>query len=366
METITLTRVELYNMVWLTPMLTLSKKYSISDVGLRKMCKRMNIPVPKAGHWAKVRVGKPVRILKLPSDFSGDNEVTLKIRSQDGTDSQHHIMERKQLLAQIMNDPSLPLTVPDRLTNPDKMVIAARKSLIKEKRNYTHYKGIVHTVNGELNIRVSPANIDRALIFFDTLIKLVRARGHKLEILGYKTYAIIDEQQIEVRIVEKAKMVKIDDRWGSTQFHPSGILTFRFERFLKDEWISGSKPLEEQLPSILVKLEIEAQRAKEEHRQIDEWHQQQEEKKRLKEEHKQRIEKEWSDFKELIKQAKRLQRVTFLRQYLDVVEKRAKTEGKIDDHFVHWIEWARAKADWYDPLLNREDELLGFFELKKK
>jgi hypothetical protein len=54
----TITREQLYNMVWSTPMLTLSKKYSISDVGLRKICKRMNISLPKGGHWAKVKYGE--------------------------------------------------------------------------------------------------------------------------------------------------------------------------------------------------------------------------------------------------------------------------------------------------------------------
>jgi hypothetical protein len=40
MESITLTRSQLYELVWKEPMLTLSKKYDISDVGLGKMCKQ--------------------------------------------------------------------------------------------------------------------------------------------------------------------------------------------------------------------------------------------------------------------------------------------------------------------------------------
>ncbi len=42
-----LSREELYNLVWSEPFSTLSKKYAISDVGLRKACIRMNIPLPR-------------------------------------------------------------------------------------------------------------------------------------------------------------------------------------------------------------------------------------------------------------------------------------------------------------------------------
>jgi hypothetical protein len=51
MDKITLSRRELYNLVWSQSMLSLSKKYNISDVGLRKICRKMKIPTPAVGHW---------------------------------------------------------------------------------------------------------------------------------------------------------------------------------------------------------------------------------------------------------------------------------------------------------------------------
>lgn len=60
MEKETITRQELYNLVWSFPMTTLSKKYAISDVGLRKICIRMNILMPQAGHWQKLKFGKKI------------------------------------------------------------------------------------------------------------------------------------------------------------------------------------------------------------------------------------------------------------------------------------------------------------------
>lgn len=31
----------------------------------------------------------------------------------------------------------------------------------------------------------------------------------------------------------------------------------------------------------------------------------------------------------------------------------------LDEDISEWQEWANAKADWYDPTISREDELLG-------
>lgn len=50
---VTMTRDELYGLVWQTPMRTLAKRYGLSDVGLRKICKKHEIPTPPLGYWAK-------------------------------------------------------------------------------------------------------------------------------------------------------------------------------------------------------------------------------------------------------------------------------------------------------------------------
>ena len=54
-ETITVNRNELYTEVWSIPMCRLAKKYFISDVALAKVCKKLNIPRPQRGYWAKIQ-----------------------------------------------------------------------------------------------------------------------------------------------------------------------------------------------------------------------------------------------------------------------------------------------------------------------
>lgn len=65
MKQIILTRQELFNEVWSTPLLKLANKYAISDVGLRKLCIKQKIPLPKAGHWSKAKFGKPQNSLNF-------------------------------------------------------------------------------------------------------------------------------------------------------------------------------------------------------------------------------------------------------------------------------------------------------------
>jgi len=59
-------RVELYNEVWNQPIVKLARKYGISDVALGKACRKLRIPHPRRGDWAKRKAGKAVKQEPLP------------------------------------------------------------------------------------------------------------------------------------------------------------------------------------------------------------------------------------------------------------------------------------------------------------
>src|SRR5438132_7253067 len=64
--TITLTREQLYEQVWSTPMSQLCKVYGLSDVDLAKICRAHQVPFPWRGYWVKKRHGEPIRQVPLP------------------------------------------------------------------------------------------------------------------------------------------------------------------------------------------------------------------------------------------------------------------------------------------------------------
>jgi hypothetical protein len=74
-------RIKLFNEVWKEPMVTVAKRYGLSDNGLRKRCIKLEIPLPPVGYWAKIEAGKPVTPkLKLPPLNSNH-------RNEEGKDS---------------------------------------------------------------------------------------------------------------------------------------------------------------------------------------------------------------------------------------------------------------------------------------
>jgi hypothetical protein len=56
-----MSREELYHLVWSTPMQKLAATYGLSDKGLAKTCNRHLIPVPPRGYWAKIDAGQAVK-----------------------------------------------------------------------------------------------------------------------------------------------------------------------------------------------------------------------------------------------------------------------------------------------------------------
>src|SRR6266852_5373216 len=59
-------RQELYEKVWQFPLRKLAAEYSISDVGLAKICHKLKIPLPGLGYWTKIACGHTIPRPLLP------------------------------------------------------------------------------------------------------------------------------------------------------------------------------------------------------------------------------------------------------------------------------------------------------------
>ncbi len=87
-----------------------------------------------------------------------------------------------------------------------------------------------------------------------------------------------------------------------------------------------------------------------------------EEEKRRAEERKQRISEEKDKTRELVSCARRCRIAMEIRNYVSAMR-----EAESAEYSSEWAEWALKKADWYDPVISREDELLGdYFDLEKQ
>jgi hypothetical protein len=355
------TRKQLYDLVWSQSLLSLSKKYRISDVGLRKICSRMSIPLPRAGHWEKLKHGKPVTVIPLPITNSGEKEVTLYIRDQsDNADNAIEKLSVNKVAKEIRSNTDLQLEVPERLKRPGKLIASAKDSLSRKEAKSSLYRGVVTTESGELDIRVAPQNVSRALRIMDTLIKALRSRKHDIEIVQDRTNVIIEAEKIQVSLKEKLKKVAIEKpkySWQNIEYHPTGILSFRIEG--QRQWEDGKQSLEEQLNKILAWLEAEVARRKQRQEESERIREQNRERKRLRKELEERKQKELAGFKKTLQKATRWHKATNLRNYIDAVEQIALASHGVTKELQAWLEWARKKADWYDPFTECDDELLN-------
>ena len=61
METIELSRKELYDLVWSTPLSKITLQYAYNNDGIKKICKQFDVPMPKASYWSKIKYNKKVK-----------------------------------------------------------------------------------------------------------------------------------------------------------------------------------------------------------------------------------------------------------------------------------------------------------------
>lgn len=67
------TRETLYDEVWAEPMLQVAARYKVSSSLMARICRRMRVPCPPRGYWAKRNAGLNPRVPKLPEAQPGDD-----------------------------------------------------------------------------------------------------------------------------------------------------------------------------------------------------------------------------------------------------------------------------------------------------
>lgn len=245
----------LYEEVWAEPMRTVAARCGVSDVALARTCRKLGVPVPGRGYWAKSKVGNAPERPPLPPLAEGEPESAHGYRW--GPRSKPEPLEGLDAAA-ALTLPS-PVVVPDEFDHPHKLVALSARYLQK-----------AHPVDGVvsarastcLDIAVSPACLDRALRIFDALIKALEAAGLAVEVtpvgesppaprptyydphpeveprrLERVTRVLCDEEWIELRLNERVR--RIEDKGpapaeGSARgrerfytYEPTGQLTLR-------------------------------------------------------------------------------------------------------------------------------------------
>lgn len=67
----TVTRQELYELVWSTPMIHVAAKFGVSGSYLARVCTLLRVPRPERGYWARLAVGRAQPVVPLPEAEPG-------------------------------------------------------------------------------------------------------------------------------------------------------------------------------------------------------------------------------------------------------------------------------------------------------
>ncbi len=259
MKEVKLTRQQLYDLVWGEPLSSLTKKFVITEEDLRKVCKKFEVPLPKASYWLKLQLGTKA-VTKTPLGVRISEERLLLNRRKEGDEKEKTKKERQAILQkEIERDKKLNLIVSEKLYKPENLIISVRENLLQNKVGKKE-KEIVKSSKGELSIQVSAKNIERALCFMDTLIKTLKLRGHEIILKNGQTLIKTATEEIPVSCREKLSRVIIESEYGNRkELQANGLLSFRIEeKYNIEEWVDGKKRVEELLSNIICSLEMKA------------------------------------------------------------------------------------------------------------
>jgi len=361
-DTNKLTREALYELVWSTPLTTLAKNYNISDNGLRKICIKLAIPLPKSGYWSKIKFNKLVKKIPLPKNTEVKQEINIAIRDKDVIIEEHPQTAYYRLIKEIENTPNLPLKVPDILTKPHKFTKATSiyHQQIKIRSRKRDWSMKVDDTN-VLSINVSDKIFPRALRFIDSLVKLIEKRGYRIE-AAHSTIVTIKNHSYNIRLTEKNKRVKrlTDNSWDSFDRIPTGNLSLKIDHsYPIKEWSdSKTKLIEDKLVDILAWLELRAKKDEVQKIESDLWHRKQENIRIEKEALQKKKDEELAKFETLFQTATRWHKSQYIRNYIKEFQEYATKTNSLDEEKKQWIEWAIEKADWYDPFIVKNVDLL--------
>ncbi len=361
-------RDSLYEEVWATPMAKLAKKYGISDVGLAKVCRKLAIPVPGRGYWAKKEVGQTVQKIPLPALKEPVRLYKPTPKPEPPKIEEYTTPDERAQVAKVIERDAQLILKRGSMSHP--LIVQARDILGRSNRDG---HDLLWTDEPCLDISVSKAALPRALRLAAGLITALEEEGFKIAVKkGHKekTTATLHNQAIGFTIVEKIDHIPLASppKGGVLQRvltyagtpheqQPSGRLGLQIWQpwnASPKRWNDGkTRTLEDLLPEIVAAfLRIAlAEKVADEKREAEKA-----EAERLQEERARKaalIKQEEARVRALHRAAANWERACRIRDLVAAASDGARREGvsvEPGTPFGDWLIWAAEQADRIDPL----------------
>ncbi len=367
---LTLTRQELYERAWATPIERLAKEFGISGRGLSKICARLDVPVPSRGYWAKVAAGKKAVKFKLPAPGS-DTILNVTISATP--------------------EPAAPDPFPASVET----IVAKEKQRDCGIKVAKTLKGAHPVVQGWLDTNAAdiasgrkwcsyvPDLITKTLVqrrrlrILSALFKELERRGHKVN--GGTTYdpdVVVSGQRVEFRLHERTRRTRYElppgqftyDRKFEFRTKDTGELQLEIKSHLynnaaKVKWKDlPDQPLEEQMADIVLGfvtagallVELDRERKEEARIRAEEDH------KRYEREQREKIdENRWLHVIDMAKRWRRTREAAMFLKRFEALALAQAEGGALGAHAAEWFAWAKARLKQQNPLSYYVTDLIG-------
>lgn len=240
-----ISREQLYEEVWSAPAAKVARRYGVSDVAVAKWCKKLDVPKPERGYWARKEAGYNVKKKRLPPPTNDQQRYV--IRPKTGA-------KGRPPSAKIPGLELFEKPIPALESVVDEHILVARTRRALDGATVDEC-GILHPSDLEvLDVMVGEKSVDRALRIMNSLIRALENADFAVEVSGvrdsdsspgcFRTNAIIRSERISFSLTEKtvseARAPTAEERaemrkapWKKGPFHrcrPTGELTIRIDR----------------------------------------------------------------------------------------------------------------------------------------
>jgi len=362
-------REELFEKVWEKPMLRVAEQYGVSSVALGKACRKLSVPVPGRGHWAKLAHGKPgvtkpnlPKLDKVPVVFRSERA---QLKQNAREESNPELAAIDGLLSSgVLNPPT------ESAAKPHALIRETASQLRSRSRKDEHGR-LLPREPGGLDVQVTEGILDRALQIMSQVLSVLERQNLRVEISEqHSTVALIEgqhisfgiEESIRKVITQKPRVPNPTDRWDYDQtvtYEPSGRLALMIQSEswrtpgLRTKWSDAKiQRIEKMIPDFVAGLMriavVLRQKAEEQNRR------ELAEQKRARELEKLRkdIEAEEKKLKQFDEWLGNWERAQQMRRFISLYA--AKSElwpaDKQQEH-REWIEWANREVDRLDPFV---------------
>lgn len=378
-------RTELYNELLTNTLKDLSEKYHVNYIKFSAFCHQNNIPIPGTKYRMYLKMNRDVTGLvePLPAakddiiyfETEGDKDTDIASQLKDLNDPQK-IKQIEQVLTKFKYSSKKPLS--NKVKNFKKSVKEWKESNPGDIHTYEWYEGDPYEQKPKFMENISSKEMPRLYRILDAIYLVLYQLGEEVKddftiIIGGKDKVPFDVLELKDQVkheITKEEQKRLDEYERDLKISPdfamkprirkydhpyNGKLKIEFKDYPYHAYVKDTSEgqLEDKISEIVINFYKEYISVRNERLEREYEERKEKEKKERRNQKAKRVNDEKTRVKKLITEARDYQTAMQIRKYTATI-----SDEKYKD-------WASQKADWLDPTVAKNDEVLGLRDYSK-